>query len=106
MKLHFHLFDIIYKIVDGSPLIHMYGRSSDNQSVCVIDEFTPYFFVLTDDIDLFCQKVVKVELEDDDRVVKVLKTEIVEKKLFTEKSFDLLKHHILLIHQTLRNPDV
>ncbi|MEM4366199.1 MAG: DNA-directed DNA polymerase [Candidatus Woesearchaeota archaeon] len=47
VKIRFHLYDISYKIIDGKPQIHLYGRSLEGQPICVIDEsFLPYFYVV------------------------------------------------------------
>ncbi len=47
MLLSFFPVDVSYKVIDGVPVIHIYGRAADGSQVCVIDDsFEPYFWVL------------------------------------------------------------
>jgi DNA polymerase I len=39
---------ITYKEAGDEALIYMYGRNGDSERVCVIDHFSPYFWVLAD----------------------------------------------------------
>ena len=43
-KLSFYPIDATYKVIDGKPVIHLYGRTQDGKQVCVTDDsFEPYF---------------------------------------------------------------
>src|SRR3989338_5481645 len=47
MLLRFFPVEVSYKVIDGVPVIHMYGLAADGSKVCVIDDsFEPYFWVL------------------------------------------------------------
>ena len=78
-KIQFSIIDISYS-VDKTPQINLFGRTTDNQQICVIEDFQPYFYVLAKNIEDFTSKVSKVEVEDNDRIAKVVSTEIVDKK--------------------------
>jgi len=81
--------DITYRIEDNKAKILLFGKTINKEQLCVIDEnFEPYFYVLLRDenkIEDFCDKVVKISVEEKDRESKVTKTEIVEKKVLGKK---------------------
>ncbi|MBW2977890.1 DNA-directed DNA polymerase [Candidatus Woesearchaeota archaeon] len=83
-KIQFYPLDITYKVEEEKLRIYLFGRTTDGKQVCVVDEeFTPYFFVILknqDNIDLFREKIVKIEVEEKERTVKVEETEVVDKK--------------------------
>ena len=78
-KIQFYPLDLTYKIVDNKPLIYIYGKTTNEEQICVIDDsFEPYFYVLLrdeDDLDEFCKKAVKIKIEDKDRESVITKTE-------------------------------
>ena len=82
-KIQFSLIDISYA-VDKNPQIKLFGRTTDNQQICVIEDFQPYFYVFTKNIEAFTSKVVKVAVEENDREAKVVGTEVVDKKYLGE----------------------
>jgi DNA polymerase elongation subunit (family B) len=88
-KVQFYPLDITYRIEDNKAKILLFGRTINKEQICVIDEnFEPYFYVLLRDenkIDDFCDKVVKISVEEKDRESKVTKTEVVEKKFLGKK---------------------
>jgi DNA polymerase elongation subunit (family B) len=88
-KVQFYPLDITYRIEDNKAKILLFGRTVDGQQLCVVDsDFEPYFYVLLRDeneIASFCEKVVKISVEEKDRESKVTKTEVVEKKFLGKK---------------------
>ena len=84
-KIQFYPLDITYKVIEDKPQIYIFGRTTDSQQICVIDpNFEPYFYVLLRDerdIDDFCNKVIKIKVEQDKREAVVTKTEVAEKKV-------------------------
>jgi len=88
-KIQFYPLDIAYKIEKEKPIIYLFGTTSDKKKICVVDEnFNPYFFVILknqDDISIFREKILKLEVEEKDRTAKVEKTEIIDKKYLGAK---------------------
>jgi len=88
-KVRFYPLDITYKIKNNKALIYLFGKTVDNKQICVIDgSFRPYFFALLkdeDDIDSFCEKVVKIKVEHKNREAAVTDTKIVERKYLGKK---------------------
>ncbi|MBR9691873.1 hypothetical protein GOV06_03730, partial [Candidatus Woesearchaeota archaeon] len=93
-KIQFYPLDIAYKIENGKPVIYLYGRTTSEEQICVVDSsFEPYFYVLLrdeDEIKSFCSKIVKISVEHKDRKAAVTKTEVVDKK-FLGKSRKAVK---------------
>jgi len=75
--------DITYKEIDEKAVIFLFGKTSKNEQVCVIDQnFIPYCYVLPkkqDEINNIIDDLEKIQEEKKDIV---LKTEIVKKKIF------------------------
>jgi len=45
-NVEFFLTQATYKVIDGRPIIHLFGRTKDNKQICVIDKnFRPYFYI-------------------------------------------------------------
>ena len=88
-KVQFYPLDITYRVEDNKAKIYLFGKTVNNKQICVIDEnFEPYFYVLLRDennIDSFCEKVIKISVEEKDRESKVTKTEVIEKKFLGKK---------------------
>lgn len=82
--IQFYPLDITYKVVGNKAHIYLFGRTINNQQICVVDEdFKPYFYVLLkndDDANAFAEKVLKIIVEDDSGVTgEVESAEVVEK---------------------------
>ncbi|MBW2965730.1 ribonuclease H-like domain-containing protein [Candidatus Woesearchaeota archaeon] len=88
-KIQFYPLDITYRVEDNKAKILLFGRTVDGQQLCVIDSgFEPYFYVLLRDennVEDFCEKVVKISLEENERISRVSKAEVVEKKFLGRK---------------------
>lgn len=80
-KIQFFPLDITYKVIDGKPVIYLFGRTVDGRQVLILDDtFEPYFYIIPKkDIDVK-EKLEKIAVERDDRTARVTKTEIVNKK--------------------------
>lgn len=88
--IQFYPIDISYKIIDDKAQIHIFGKTKENQRICIIDQtFEPYFLIELKDKDkLSDAKTDFLNLEIND--VKITKTELVEKKILG-KSQTVLK---------------
>jgi DNA polymerase I len=86
-KVQFYPLDVVYKVVNNRTQIYLFGRTTDNKQICVIDEnFEPYFYVLTKQIEDVQEKLVKIRVERDEDVSSVTKTEVVHKKLLSKET--------------------
>ena len=46
-KIRFFPLDVMYKVIDDKPVIHLFGKTIDNKQVCILyDSFEPYFYVI------------------------------------------------------------
>jgi DNA polymerase I len=80
-KISFHALDIRQAELFNKQVILLFGRDSNNEKICVIDDsFMPYFYVIPK-TDTVKDKILKLEIEIDKHISKVSKTEHVEKKL-------------------------
>ncbi len=84
MKTQFYPTDINYTVKNGKPIIQLYGRTTKDKRICVLDEdFEPYFYVVGD-IDV---KVLEALQQEDYKVVRVEKA----KKNLNEYETEALK---------------
>jgi DNA polymerase elongation subunit (family B) len=78
VKIQFFPTDLHYKEVDGRPVIHLYGPTSDGTQICVTDaNFEPYFYAVVKDSGM---KLESVRIEKNGKVYKVTRTELVSKR--------------------------
>ncbi|MCK4589413.1 MAG: hypothetical protein KAT77_03155 [Nanoarchaeota archaeon] len=88
--IQFHALDVNYKIKENQASIYLYGKTTDNKHICVVDpNFHPYFYVKpkknTDILTLRKEiEVLRLALKDGE--ASVTKTELVEKLFFNEKT--------------------
>ncbi len=48
-KVSMYLFDITYKVVDGSAAMLLFGRTKSGEQICLVDrDFKPYFYAVPD----------------------------------------------------------
>lgn len=86
--MEFYPISLTYKTVNEKARVLIFGRTVSGEQICAIDEnFEPYFWVLTDDINGFSEKVQKIVVEEQ---YKVTRTET-EKKNLMGKSVDIVK---------------
>ncbi len=84
MKTQFYPTDINYTVKNGKPIIQLYGRTTKDKRICVLDEdFEPYFYVVGD-IDV---KVLEALQQEDYKVIRVEKV----KKNLNEYETEALK---------------
>lgn len=84
-KIQFYPLDIQYKIIRERPVIYIYGRTINNEQICVSDpSFEPYFYVLPNTREIFDlqKELEKVKIEKKGVVSAVTKTEIVDRYYF------------------------
>jgi len=83
--LQFYPIDLDYKLVQGKPVVYIYGKTPDGKQICIVDEdFQPYFFVLpkkTANISDLKEELLSVKTGADDSLCEVRKTENVKKIL-------------------------
>ncbi|MBL7054915.1 ribonuclease H-like domain-containing protein [Candidatus Woesearchaeota archaeon] len=80
-KIQFYPLDVTYKVIDGKPVIHLFGRTTDNKQILILDDsFEPYFYVVPKKGVDVREKLEKIEVERDDKTAKVTRTEAVNKK--------------------------
>ena len=72
--------DIRRDIINNKQAVLLFGKTLNNERVCVIDDsFLPYFYVMPKEGIELKEKLEKLEVERDNKISKVLKTEIVNK---------------------------
>ena len=90
MKINFFPLDVLYKIIDNRPVIHLIGKTDKGERVCLIDRsFQPYFYAEVDGIEI-TNKISKLSFEDEGRTIKVMGVKNVEKSILGKKK-SLLK---------------
>lgn len=90
-KMQFFPLNITYKIIDDKPVVHLFGRTTDDQQIILLDDsFEPYFYVVPKPRKNVKDKLEKIEIDDDDKKAKVTKTEIVRKKILGKEK-DVIK---------------
>jgi len=87
-KLRFYPMDITYKVINGEPVIHMYGRTVEGEQLCIVDHYEPYFWAVGD--------IKAIEKQIDETVAR---TEVVKKDLNGEivdavKIITMLPEHV------------
>lgn len=87
-KLSFYPYDITYKIIDETPVIHIIGKTSTGEKICLIDRsFEPYFYIVpenTKKIPEIQEKIEKLSVEKNNRTYKVTKTKVENKRYFCD----------------------
>jgi DNA polymerase elongation subunit (family B) len=110
-KIQFYPVDITYKIEDEKPVIYLFARSTDGRQIVILDDtFLPYFYVIPKKNKDLAKKIEKIEVEEDDKVSKVLKTEKVKKKIFGKdvdavKVFTALPRDVPIIRKIIKEWD-
>ena len=91
MELQFFPLDFTYKIEDNKPVIYLFGRTIDNQQICVIDDsFLPYFWVVPKKGADIKFKIKPLFVEKNNERFEVVKVEEVKKR-FKENEVNALK---------------
>lgn len=93
-KIQFYLLDIRRDIINNKQAILLFGKTLNNERVCIIDKsFLPYFYVMPKKNLDIKEKLEKLEVERDKKISKVIKTETVQKKILGEK-IDVIKVYV------------
>ena len=88
--------DITYRIENKRAVIYMYGRTTDNKQVCVIDDsFGPYFYVIPKKGKNVEEKLGKIKVERNKEISEVIGTEKV-KRHFLGKDVEAIKVYVKL----------
>lgn len=108
-KIQFYPIDINYKVIEGKPVIFLFGKTIDKKQVCVVDEsFRPYFIVIPKiDINELAEKIRKISLEEEKETISILDIEKVKMKKFGKeqevlKVYTQLPAHIPKIKDVLK----
>ncbi|MFH1682963.1 MAG: DNA polymerase domain-containing protein, partial [Candidatus Woesearchaeota archaeon] len=82
ITIKFFLLDVNYKIVDGTSLIYLYGKTAAGERICVVEKFEPYLYVeASEDSALLKKQIEGLQIEG----IKVTGTEEVERNHLNRK---------------------
>jgi len=107
MKIGFYLLDATYKVIDGKPVIHLFGKTADDKQICVLyDKFRPYFYVISEN-DLG-KELESFKIRKNDEEISIIKTERVKRRYFGKdvqafKVFVKLPGHVPILREELKN---
>jgi DNA polymerase, archaea type len=87
MEILFYPLDFEYKTKDQSTLVYMYGKLENGEKVCVVEEFTPYFYVKIENVELInlTERLKNLEVENKGIKARVISWKNVEKESLGEK---------------------
>ncbi len=78
-KIKFYPLDAIYKIIEGKPIIHLFGKTLEGKQICVLyDQFLPYFYVIPKEGVNIKQALIDFKVQTNSSV-KITKVEEVHK---------------------------
>jgi DNA polymerase, archaea type len=112
VKIRFFPMDATYKVMDNKPVIHLFGKTTDNKQICVLyDKFEPYFFVLPKpgaDIKGMINELKSFRAKTSGENIEVIRTEAVKKRYLGKevpaiKVFAKLPGHIPVLREELKN---
>ena len=90
-KIRFYPLDMMYKIIDGKPVIHLFGKTIDNKQVCVLyDKFEPYFYVIPNKGADITRQLKDLKIERNNQTYPITRIEAVKKK-YQGKDVDAIK---------------
>ena len=108
-KIRFYPLDMMYKIIDGKPVIHLFGKTIDNKQVCVLyDKFEPYFYVIPNKGADITRQLKDLKIERNNQTYPIIRVEEVKKKYLGKdvdaiKVFTNLPGNIPVIREELKN---
>ena len=77
-KIRFYPLDMMYKIIDGKPVIHLFGKTIDNKQVCVLyDKFEPYFYVIPNKGADITRQLKDLKIERNNQTYPIIRVEAV-----------------------------
>ncbi len=90
-KVTFYPLDVTYKIEKNKAVVYLFGRTTDNKQICVVDEnFEPYFYVIPKKGNGVEEKLKKIKVDKDNEIAEVARIEKVQKR-FLGRDVDALK---------------
>lgn len=90
-KFQFYPLDIHYKVVKGKPVIYLFGKTTDGQQICVLDDsFEPYFYVIPKPGADIKDKLLAISSEEDNESYHITRVEAVKMR-YKEKEVDALR---------------
>jgi len=79
-KIRFFPLDVMYKVIDEKPVIHLFGKTSDNKQICVLyDSFEPYFYVIPKKGFDISKELKSFKTTQNNKTYSLTKTETVKK---------------------------
>jgi DNA polymerase, archaea type len=87
MEIIFYPLDFEYKTKEQSTLVYMYGKLESGEKVCVVDEFSPYFYIRIEKVDLvnLTQRLQNLEIESKGFTAQIVSWKEVDKELLGKK---------------------
>jgi len=107
-KIRFFPLDVMYKIIDNKPVIHLFGKTTDNKQICVLyDDFEPYFYVIPKKGFDITEQLKNFKIQRNDQTYSITKTETVKKKYLGKdvdaiKVFTKLPGHVPVVREELK----
>jgi|TARA_B100001971_G_scaffold202585_1_gene216526 DNA polymerase elongation subunit (family B) len=108
-KIRFFPLDVMYRIIDEKPVIHLFGRTIDNKQICILyEDFEPYFYAIQKKGSDITEQLKNFKITRNDQTYSITKVEAVKKKYFGKdvdavKVFTKLPRDVPVISNELRN---
>ena len=95
-KIRFYPLDITYKVIEGKPVIHLFGKTSENKQVCVLyDAFEPYFYIIPEKGKDIINELKNFKTSRNGETIGITRIEQVKKR-FLGRDVDVLKVFVKL----------
>jgi len=110
-KIRFFPLDVTYKVIDEKPVIHLFGKTTDNKQICVLyDNFQPYFYVIPKKGTDITEQLKNFKIQRNNQTYSITKVELVKKKYLGKdvdaiKVFTNLPGSVPIIREELKNWD-
>ncbi|MCH8004572.1 MAG: ribonuclease H-like domain-containing protein [Nanoarchaeota archaeon] len=108
-KIRFFPLDVMYKVIDNKPVIHLFGKTVDNKQICVLyDSFEPYFYVIPKKGFDIADELKNFKFTGNNQIYSITKIETVKKKYLGKdvnaiKVFTKLPRDVPIIREELKN---
>jgi DNA polymerase, archaea type len=108
-KIRFYPLDVTYKSIGNSPVIYLFGRTSQNKQICVLfDKFLPYFYVIPKQGFELLKELENFKAQDNERIVEIIRVEKVRKRYFGKeimayKVFTALPRDVVILREKLKS---
>jgi len=109
VKIRFYPIDVMYKIIDEKPVIHLFGKTVDDKQVCVLyDDFEPYFYVIPKKGSDISNELKSFKTTRNNETISITKIELVKKRYLGKdvnaiKVFVKLPGHVPVLREELKN---